>query len=79
MSRHETIFEIESKADAYAVERLMNRLYDMVREESRTLRSESRDSTEMLEQFETLRDATNHPTPGKLRVVYESPDEGFDD
>ncbi|WP_256388499.1 hypothetical protein [Haladaptatus sp. W1] len=35
MSRHEATVEIESKTDAYPVERLMNQLYDLVREESR--------------------------------------------
>ena len=43
MEEHEAVFEIESKADAYAVERLLVQLYDTVREEVRTRRTESSD------------------------------------
>jgi len=78
MDEHTAVFEINSKSDAYAVERLMNRLYDSLREESRTLRKESNDSTEMLEQFETIRDAVQRPTPGKLTVIYEFQEEEFE-
>ena len=78
MDEYTAVFDIDSKTDAYAVERLMNRLYDSLREESRTLREGSNDSTEMLEQFKTIRDATQRPTPGKLTVIYESQDEEFD-
>lgn len=78
MAEYEAVFEIDSKTDAHAVERLMERLYDSLREESRTRREGSSDSTEMLEQFETIRNATRRPTPGKLRVIYESRDEEFD-
>ena len=79
MDEYQAIFEIKSKTDAYAVERLMNRLYNSLREESRTIREGSTDATEMLAQFEAIRDATQKPTPGKLTVVYESRDEKFED
>jgi predicted trehalose synthase len=77
MDEYRAVFEIDSKSDGYAVERLMNRLYDSLREESQMLREGSNDATEMLEQFETIRDAAQRPTPGKLTVVYESQDEEF--
>lgn len=78
MDEYEATFEVESKTDAHTVERLMNRLYDMLREESRTIRKGSVDSTEMLEQFEAIRDATRRPTPGKLTIVYESKSTEFE-
>ncbi len=78
MDEHTAVFEINSKMDAHAVERLMERMYDSLREESRTVREGSNDSTEMLEQFETIRDATRRPTPGKLTVIYETRDEQFE-
>lgn len=70
-------FEIDSKTDAYAVERLMDRLYDSLREESRSIRDGSNDSTEMLERFEMIRDAAQQHRPGRLKVTYEHADEGF--
>jgi hypothetical protein len=79
MDEYEATFEIESKTDAYAVERIMNQLYDSFREESRALRDGSDDSMEMLEQFETIRDAARDPTPGRLKVVYRSRSDGFDE
>jgi hypothetical protein len=78
MDEYTAVFDIDSKTDAYAVEWLMNRLYDSLREESRTLREGSNDSTEMLEQFETIRDAARRPTSGKLTLVYESREEEFE-
>lgn len=79
MREHEAVFEIDSKSDAYAVERLVNRLYDTVREETRTRRPASSDPTEVLAQFEAIRDAAQHTTPGTLTVRYESRDETFED
>src|SRR6056297_2527830 len=75
MAEYRAVFEIESKTDAYAVERMMDRLYDSLREESRTLREGSSDVTEMLEQFKTIRDAARRPRPGKVTLLYESRDE----
>ena len=71
MQQHEATFEVESKADALAVERLMNRLYDALREESRTLQEGTADSTEMLSQFEAIREASRRRRPGRLTVLYE--------
>lgn len=78
MPKFEATFEVESKSDALAVERLMNRLYDAIREETRTLREGTQDSTEMLSQFEAVRDATRRTRPGRLTISYEQDDEGFD-
>ncbi|MFD1589196.1 hypothetical protein ACFR9U_19640 [Halorientalis brevis] len=78
MDEYTAVFDIDSKTDAYAVKRLMNRLYDSLREESRTRREGSNDSTEMLAQFETIRDAARRPTSGRLTLIYESQDEEFE-
>lgn len=77
MEEYEAIFEVESKTDAYAVERTLNRLYDSLREESMTVRGGTNDSTAMLEQFKAVRDAAQRPAPGTLTVVYEQEDEAF--
>ena len=79
MDEHRAVFAIESETDAYAVKRMLDRLYDSLREESRTLREGSSDSTEMLEQFQVIREAARRPTPGKLTVVYESRNGKFAD
>lgn len=78
MGEYEATFEIESKADAYAVEKVLTRLYDALREESRTVRDGTTDSTEMLEQFATVRDAAQNPMPGRLTVTFEQNEESFE-
>ena len=78
MDEYTATFEIESKTDAFAVERLMDRLYDAVREESRSVRDGSADARGMLTEFETIRDAARRHGPGRLRVVYEVSNEDFD-
>lgn len=77
MDEYEATFEIDSKTDAYAVERLMNQVYDSLREETRTVREGSSDSAETIEQFRAIRDAARRPTPGRLTVVFEQKDEEF--
>lgn len=79
MEEHAATFEVESKTDAYAIERLTNSLYDSLREESRTIREVSGDSTEMLEQFKTIRDAARDHRPGRLTVIYELLEEDFEE
>jgi hypothetical protein len=79
MEEYEATFEIESKRDADAVERLLSRLYDSLREESRTVRDGTSDSTEMLTQFEAVRDAARDRNPGTLTVVLERRNEPFED
>lgn len=78
MATHTATFEIDTKSDAYAVERIMDTLYDSLREESRSVRTGSGDSTDMLAQFEEIRDATRRHSPGQFRIVYEPTDEEFD-
>ena len=78
MEEYKASFDIESKTDAYAVERLTGTLYDSIREEARTIREDTADSTEMLEQFRSIRDAARKQTPGRLRVVYEQHEGEFD-
>lgn len=78
MDEYTATFEIESKADARAVERLLGRLYDSVREESRTVRDETGDSTATLAQFEALREAAGDGKPGRLTVTLERREESFE-
>lgn len=79
MEEYEATFEIKSKSDAYAMERSLARLYDSLREESRTVRDGTGDSTEMLERFATIRDAARDPAPGTLTVTYTRADESFEE
>jgi len=57
MHEFEATFDVDSKTDVLAVERLINRLYDALREESRTLQEDTEASTEMLSKFEAIRGA----------------------
>jgi len=75
METYEATFEIASKSDARAVERLMNKVYDSLREESRSVHEGTMDSTAMLAEFEAIRDATRRWAPGRLTVVFERQDE----
>ena len=77
MDEYEATFDVDSKTDAYAVERVMERLYDAVREETRSVRTEPTDSSDVLEQFAALREATSERRPGTLTVRYEQSDDGF--
>lgn len=79
VSRYQASFEINSKNDSYAVRRILEKVYDTVREESRTIRENADDATALLQEFETLRDAAQEPSPGELRIVYERHDDDFDD
>lgn len=79
MDIYEATFEIKSQPDANAVERVLTRLYDSLREESRTVRNETSDSTEMLAQFEAIRAAAADPAPGSLTVIYKRKDESFEE
>ncbi|MFD1515812.1 hypothetical protein [Halomarina rubra] len=79
MGEYKATFEIESKTDAHAVERVLTRLYDSLREEARTVGEGTTDSTEMLEQFATVRDAAQEPMPGTLTVIFEQDDDPFEE
>lgn len=78
MDEYRATFEIDSETDAYAVEQMMDQLYNTLREESQSIREESGDSTDMLAQFKAVRDAARRPTPGHLSVIYEQQNEGFE-
>jgi hypothetical protein len=71
MRRYEATFEIDSKTDLYAVRRILERVYDTVREESQELREGSDDGASLLREFETLRDAATEPAVGRLTITYE--------
>lgn len=75
MSRYEASFEIDSKTDSYAARRILERVYDTVREESRSVRDGSEDTTTLLQEFKTLRDAAKRPMTGKLTITYERYDD----
>ncbi|WP_266082444.1 hypothetical protein [Haladaptatus caseinilyticus] len=79
MSHYEAVFEIKSKSDAEAIRRLAERIYDALREETREIYGDEDKSTEILETFEAIRDATRHPTPGTLTIHYHQHDETFED
>lgn len=78
MSRYEASFEIESKTDSYATRRILEQIYDTIREESRSVREGSDDASELLQAFSTLRDEAKRPAAGKLTVVYERYDDAFE-
>jgi DNA-directed RNA polymerase specialized sigma subunit len=79
MSTYEASFEIDSKTDSYAARRLLGKVYDTIREESRSVREGTDDADELLGAFETLREAAKEPTPGRLTITYEQYDDGFED
>lgn len=79
MVRYEASFEIDSKTDSYAARRILERVYDTIREESRSVREGTDDASELLQEFETLRDAVKDPMPGRLTITYEQYDDEFED
>ena len=79
MSRYEASFNIDSKTDSYAARRMLEQVYDTIREESRSVREGTDDADELLREFKTLRDAAKRPTPGRLTITYEQYDGGFED
>lgn len=79
MSRYKASFEIDSKTDSYAAQRILEQVYDTIREESRSVREGTDDATVLLQEFKTLRDAAKHPTAGELTITYEQYNREFDD
>lgn len=79
MPQYEASFAIDSKTDSYAARRILERVYDTVREESRRVRDDTDDASELLREFETLQDAVKRPTPGRLTITYEQYDDDFED
>lgn len=79
MDEFEATFTIESNSEARAVERTLVRLYDTLREESRTIAADTADATAMLAEFESIREAAGRHRPGTLTVVLEQRDEPFED
>ncbi|MGM0591147.1 MAG: hypothetical protein ACQETI_05855 [Halobacteriota archaeon] len=78
MSHYEASFEIDSKTDSYAAQRLLEQVYDTIREESRRVREGTDDANELLEEFQSLRDAAKRRTPGRLTITYERYDGDFE-
>ncbi|WP_332900251.1 MULTISPECIES: hypothetical protein [unclassified Haladaptatus] len=78
MSRYVASFDIDSQTDSYAARRILERVYDTIREESSSGREDSDDTSELLESFKTLRDAAKRPTTGKLTITYEQYDDEFE-
>lgn len=75
MDRYEASFEIDSKTDAYATRRILEQIYNIIREESRSVREGTDDASELLDAFRTLRDAGKQPAPGSLTISYERYDD----
>lgn len=44
MSRYEASFKIDSKTDSYAAHRILERIYDTTRKESRSVREDTDDA-----------------------------------
>ena len=78
MSSYEASFEIDSKTDSYAARRMLEQVFDMIREETRSAREGTDDADELLKAFRTLRDAAKRPTPGRLTITYERFDDEFE-
>jgi hypothetical protein len=64
-------FEIDSRSDSYAARRVLEQVYDTIREESRTVRAGSDDATELLAAFQAVRDVVDHRRGGTLTITYE--------
>ena len=79
MSDYEASFEIDSKTDSYAARRMLEQVYDTIREESRSVREGTDDADELLAEFRTLRDAARQSTPGRLTITYEQFEDEFED
>lgn len=79
MSCYEASFGIDSKTDSHAARRLLEQVYDTIREESRRVRERTDDADELLREFRTLRDAATPRTAGRLTIIYERYDGEFED
>ncbi|GAB6861847.1 hypothetical protein ACFR97_11055 [Haloplanus litoreus] len=79
MARYEASFEIDSKTDSYAARRILEQVYDTIREESQGGWGGSDDADELLREFRTLRDAAKRRRPGRLTITYEQADDAFED
>ena len=79
MSHYEASFEIDSKTDSYAARRMLEQVYDIIREESRSVREGTDDADELLGEFQTLQDAAKRSTPGRLTITYEQFDGEYED
>lgn len=79
MSRYEASFEIDSETDSYAAQRILERVYDTIREESQSVREGADNADVLLREFQTLRDAAKPRTPGRLTITYERYDDKFED
>ncbi|WP_435159281.1 hypothetical protein [Haladaptatus sp. DFWS20] len=79
MSRYEDSFKIDLKTDLYAAHRILERIYDTIREESRSVREGIDDADELLDAFQTLRDAPKQRTSGELTITLERDVAGFED
>ncbi|WP_256295954.1 hypothetical protein [Haloarchaeobius salinus] len=79
MATYEASFDIDSRTDSYAALRILEQVYDAVREETRNSRDGGDDADERLQAFRTLREAAKRRSPGRLTVTYEQYDEEFED
>lgn len=79
MVRYEATFEVESRADAEAIRRLLERAYDTLREETREVYGDDPGQSEMLDEFEAIRDAARRSRPGKLTIRYDQQDDPFEE
>ncbi|MFC7216287.1 hypothetical protein ACFQO4_19700 [Saliphagus sp. GCM10025334] len=66
------------ETDSYAVRRVLERVYDAIREESQSVREGADNADELLREFQALRDAAKPQTPGRLTITYERYDDTFE-
>jgi hypothetical protein len=79
MVEHTASFDIDSKTDSYAAERILEQVYNTVREETRTVRDETDDDEDILAEFRAVRDAAERRKPGRLTITYEQYADDFED
>ena len=78
MSQYEATFEIDSKSDAQIARILAERVYDTVREETREVSGAESSPSEMLEDFEAIREAAGRFRRGTLTVRFDQSDESVE-
>ena len=78
MSQYEATFDIDSKSDAQIARVLAERVYDTVREETREVSGEGSSPSEMLEDFEAIREAAGQFSPGTLTIRFDQSGESFE-
>lgn len=70
MGEHTATFEIDSESDARVISRLLDEIYNRLREERRGVHGEDAPDDRMLAEFEALRDAVDRGSGGEVTITY---------